>query len=77
MIHCPRPRLVAHAPRPMPHASLSTQSVLHGPWPTAAALTHPPPPAWFALLQKGEGPIAVIAAPTRELAEQIHKEARE
>lgn len=28
-------------------------------------------------LQKGEGPIAVIVAPTRELAEQIHKEARE
>lgn len=29
------------------------------------------------LPQKGEGPIAVIVAPTRELAEQIHKEARE
>lgn len=27
-------------------------------------------------LERGEGPIAVIAAPTRELAEQIHKEAR-
>ena len=27
-------------------------------------------------LQKGEGPIGVIVAPTRELAEQIHKEAR-
>ncbi|PRW59097.1 DEAD-box ATP-dependent RNA helicase 24 [Chlorella sorokiniana] len=27
-------------------------------------------------LAKGEGPIAVIVAPTRELAEQIHKEAR-
>ena len=27
-------------------------------------------------LEKGEGPIAVIAAPTRELAEQIHREAR-
>ena len=28
-------------------------------------------------LGKGEGPIAVLVAPTRELAEQIHKEARE
>jgi superfamily II DNA/RNA helicase len=28
------------------------------------------------LLQRGEGPIAVIVAPTRELAEQIHKETR-
>ncbi|EFN57854.1 hypothetical protein CHLNCDRAFT_6836, partial [Chlorella variabilis] len=27
-------------------------------------------------LQKGEGPIGVIVAPTRELAEQIHKETR-
>ncbi|KAI3438924.1 hypothetical protein D9Q98_001338 [Chlorella vulgaris] len=27
-------------------------------------------------LQRGEGPIAVIVAPTRELAEQIHKETR-
>ncbi len=27
-------------------------------------------------LQAGEGPIAVIVAPTRELAEQIHKEAK-
>lgn len=27
-------------------------------------------------LGKGEGPIGVIVAPTRELAEQIHKEAR-
>lgn len=27
-------------------------------------------------LAKGEGPIALIAAPTRELAEQIHREAR-
>ncbi|KAK9845852.1 hypothetical protein WJX81_004205 [Elliptochloris bilobata] len=27
-------------------------------------------------LERGEGPIAVIVAPTRELAEQIHKEAR-
>ena len=27
-------------------------------------------------LAKGEGPIAVIVSPTRELAEQIHKEAR-
>ncbi|GMH40606.1 hypothetical protein BSKO_08510 [Bryopsis sp. KO-2023] len=27
-------------------------------------------------LSKGEGPVAVIAAPTRELAEQIHKQAR-
>ena len=27
-------------------------------------------------LEKGEGPIGVVAAPTRELAEQIHKEAR-
>lgn len=27
-------------------------------------------------LGKGEGPIGVVAAPTRELAEQIHKEAR-
>lgn len=27
-------------------------------------------------LEKGAGPIGVIAAPTRELAEQIHKEAR-
>lgn len=27
-------------------------------------------------LLKGEGPIGVICAPTRELAEQIHKEAR-
>ena len=31
----------------------------------------------FPAPQKGEGPIAVIVAPTRELAEQIHKEARE
>lgn len=28
-------------------------------------------------VQKGEGPIGVIVAPTRELAEQIHKETRE
>lgn len=28
------------------------------------------------VLEKGEGPIGVIVAPTRELAEQIHKEAR-
>ena len=28
-------------------------------------------------LAAGEGPIAVLAAPTRELAEQIHREARE
>ena len=27
-------------------------------------------------LSEGEGPIAVIMAPTRELAEQIHREAR-
>lgn len=27
-------------------------------------------------LVKGEGPIGVVVAPTRELAEQIHKEAR-
>jgi len=27
-------------------------------------------------LEKGEGPIGIVAAPTRELAEQIHKEAR-
>ena len=27
-------------------------------------------------LEKGEGPIGVIVAPTRELAQQIHKEAR-
>ena len=27
-------------------------------------------------LEKGEGPIGIIVAPTRELAEQIHKEAR-
>lgn len=36
---------------------------------TLPACCHPP--------QKGEGPIAVIVAPTRELAEQIHKETRE
>lgn len=29
------------------------------------------------LVQKGEGPIGVVVAPTRELAEQIHKETRE
>ena len=34
------------------------------------------PPAPCPCLQKGEGPIAVIVAPTRELSEQIHKEAR-
>jgi hypothetical protein len=28
-------------------------------------------------LDKGEGPIGVVVAPTRELAEQIHKETRE
>lgn len=28
-------------------------------------------------VQKGEGPVAVVVAPTRELAEQIHREARE
>lgn len=27
-------------------------------------------------LEKGEGPIGIIVAPTRELAEQIHKETR-
>jgi ATP-dependent RNA helicase DDX42 len=27
-------------------------------------------------LQKGEGPIGLILAPTRELSEQIHKETR-
>ena len=27
-------------------------------------------------LEKGAGPIGIIAAPTRELAEQIHKESR-
>lgn len=27
-------------------------------------------------LEKGEGPIGIIVAPTRELSEQIHKEAR-
>jgi len=27
-------------------------------------------------LERGEGPIALVAAPTRELAEQIHREAR-
>ena len=27
-------------------------------------------------LEKGEGPIGVVVAPTRELSEQIHKEAR-
>ena len=27
-------------------------------------------------LEKGEGPIGTIVAPTRELSEQIHKEAR-
>ncbi len=27
-------------------------------------------------LARGEGPIGVVLAPTRELAEQIHKEAR-
>ncbi len=27
-------------------------------------------------LEKGEGPIAVVVSPTRELAGQIHKEAR-
>ena len=27
-------------------------------------------------LQNGEGPIGIIVAPTRELSEQIHKEAR-
>jgi superfamily II DNA/RNA helicase len=27
-------------------------------------------------LGRGEGPIAVVVAPTRELAEQIHKETR-
>ena len=29
------------------------------------------------LVQKGEGPIGLIVAPTRELAEQIHRETRE
>lgn len=28
------------------------------------------------VLKKGEGPIAVVLAPTRELSEQIHKQAR-
>jgi ATP-dependent RNA helicase DDX42 len=27
-------------------------------------------------LEKGEGPIGIIVAPTRELSEQIHKETR-
>ena len=27
-------------------------------------------------LEKGEGPIAIVVAPTRELSEQIHKESR-
>ena len=27
-------------------------------------------------MEKGAGPIAIVVAPTRELAEQIHKEAR-
>ena len=27
-------------------------------------------------LSQGEGPIAIIVAPTRELAEQIHRESR-
>lgn len=39
--------------------------------------TAPPSAPAGAAPQKGEGPIAVIVAPTRELAEQIHKEARE
>jgi hypothetical protein len=35
-------------------------------------LLHPPPTP----LTQGEGPIALVLAPTRELAEQIHREAR-
>lgn len=57
------------------HPSLSPWSQRHGMGSVfdSPPPLHPLPP----LLQKFEGPIAVIVAPTRELAEQIHKEARE
>ncbi len=44
--------------------------------PSHYSFSPPRPPCLHFWLQKGEGPIAVIVAPTRELAEQIHKEAR-